>query len=76
MASSVASKSFLGASRADGSLGSLLPSDLRKLSSPTVQILIRSRTPKKLQIKAAGSTFGITFVLLHSENLMEEELVV
>ncbi|KAK4836554.1 hypothetical protein QYF36_024633 [Acer negundo] len=61
MASSVASKSFLGASRADGSLGSLLPSDLRKLSSPTVQILIRSRTPKKLQIKAAGSTFGNYF---------------
>ncbi|KAK2633966.1 hypothetical protein Ddye_028758 [Dipteronia dyeriana] len=61
MASSVASKSFLGASRADGSLGSLLPSDLRKLSSPTVQILIRSRTPKNLQIKAAGSTFGNYF---------------
>ncbi|KAK3232413.1 hypothetical protein Dsin_004294 [Dipteronia sinensis] len=61
MASSVASKSFLGASRADGSLGSLLPSDLRKLSSPTVQILIRSRTPKKLQITAAGSTFGNYF---------------
>ncbi|KAL5734955.1 hypothetical protein ACOSP7_032816 [Xanthoceras sorbifolium] len=61
MASSMASKTFLGASRADGSLGSLLPSDLRKLSSPTVQILIRSRTPKKLQIKAAGSTFGTYF---------------
>lgn len=61
MASSVASKSFLGASRADGSLGSLLPSDFRNLSSPTVQVLIRSRTPKKLQIKAAGSTFGTYF---------------
>ncbi|KAL9422143.1 hypothetical protein AB3S75_034415 [Citrus x aurantiifolia] len=62
MASSVASKTFLAAPRTDGSLGSLLPSDLRRqLPSPNVQILIRSRTPKKLQVKAAGSTFGTYF---------------
>lgn len=62
MASSVASKTFLAAPRTDGSLGSLLPSDLRpQLPSPNVQISIRSRTPKKLQVKAAGSTFGTYF---------------
>ncbi|ESR49537.1 Chorismate synthase [Citrus sinensis] len=62
MASSVASKTFLAAPRTDGSLGSLLPSDLRRqLPSPNVQILIRSRTPKKLQVKAAGSAFGTYF---------------
>ncbi|KAL9419034.1 hypothetical protein AB3S75_036898 [Citrus x aurantiifolia] len=62
MASSIASKTFLAAPRTDGSLGSLLPSDLRRqLPSPNVQILIRSRTPKKLQVKAAGSTFGTYF---------------
>ncbi|KAJ4720805.1 Chorismate synthase [Melia azedarach] len=61
MASSLASKPFLGAARSDGSLGSLLPSDLRQRPSPTVHILIRSPTPKKLQVKAAGSTFGTHF---------------
>ncbi|KAH9768285.1 Chorismate synthase [Citrus sinensis] len=61
MASSVASKTFLAAPRTDGSLGSLLPDLRRQLPSPNVQILIRSRTPKKLQVKAAGSTFGTYF---------------
>ncbi|KDO42598.1 hypothetical protein CISIN_1g013280mg [Citrus sinensis] len=61
MASSVASKTFLAAPRTDGSLGSLLPDLRRQLPSPNVQILIRSRTPKKLQVKAAGSAFGTYF---------------
>lgn len=37
------------------------PSDLRRLASPTVQISVRTRTQKKLQIQAAGSTFGTYF---------------
>ncbi|XP_044460652.1 chorismate synthase, chloroplastic-like [Mangifera indica] len=60
-ASSIASKQFLVAPRTDGSLGSRLPSDLRQRPSPTVRILFRSTTPKKLEIKAAGSTFGTYF---------------
>ncbi|XP_031271678.1 chorismate synthase, chloroplastic isoform X1 [Pistacia vera] len=60
-ASSIASKQFLVAPRTDGSLGSRLPSGLRQHPSPTVQILFRSATPKKLEIKAAGSTFGTYF---------------
>ncbi|KAL5569306.1 hypothetical protein UlMin_025881 [Ulmus minor] len=62
MASSLSSKPFLGASRKDGSssLGSL-PSDLRNLSSPSLQFSTRSPTPKKLQVQAAGSTFGTNF---------------
>ncbi|KAJ4703048.1 Chorismate synthase [Melia azedarach] len=61
MEASIASKPFLVAARTDGSLGSLLPSDLRRHPSPTVRILMRSRTSKKLQVEAARSTFGTHF---------------
>ncbi|KAJ4703049.1 Chorismate synthase [Melia azedarach] len=61
MAASIASKPFLVAVRTDGLLGPLLPSDLRRHPSPTVHILIRSRIPKKLQVEAAGSSFGTHF---------------
>ncbi|KAH9703672.1 Chorismate synthase [Citrus sinensis] len=72
MASSVASKTFLAAPRTDGSLGSLLPSDLRRqLPSPNVQILIRSRTPKKLRefealslyVECCVFSFSFTYVV-------------
>ncbi|KAF2318536.1 hypothetical protein GH714_008726 [Hevea brasiliensis] len=56
--SSLSSKPFLGAYRLDGS-SSL--SNLRDLSIATVQISFRPRTPKKLQIHAAGSTYGTYF---------------
>ncbi|KAH7537409.1 hypothetical protein FEM48_Zijuj03G0089500 [Ziziphus jujuba var. spinosa] len=57
--SSLSSKPFLGASPTDGlsGLGSM-PSDLR---TPSIQFLIRPRTLKKLQVQAAGSTFGTHF---------------
>ncbi|OAY38824.1 chorismate synthase, chloroplastic [Manihot esculenta] len=58
MASSLASKSFFGAYRLDGS-SSL--SDVRDLSVSSVQISFRPRAPKKLQIHAAGSTYGTYF---------------
>ncbi|KAH8497280.1 hypothetical protein H0E87_019818 [Populus deltoides] len=56
--STLTSKSFLGSSRIDGAS---ISSDLRKLSISSVQISFRSRIPKKLQINAAGSTFGTNF---------------
>ncbi|KAF9676693.1 hypothetical protein SADUNF_Sadunf08G0029500 [Salix dunnii] len=57
--STLTSKSFLGSSRVDTAF---LSSDhLRKLSISTVHISFRSRLPKKLQINAAGSTFGNNF---------------
>ncbi|XP_011040987.1 PREDICTED: chorismate synthase, chloroplastic-like [Populus euphratica] len=56
--STLTSKSFLGSSRIDGASVS---SDLRKLSISSVQISFCSRIPKKLQINAAGSTFGTNF---------------
>ncbi|KAJ8760296.1 hypothetical protein K2173_011708 [Erythroxylum novogranatense] len=54
--SSLSSKPFNGSS-------SLIsrPSDLRKLSISTVQVSVRPRQPKQLQIHAAGSTFGNYF---------------
>ncbi|EEF32805.1 chorismate synthase, chloroplastic [Ricinus communis] len=52
--SSLVSKPFLGASRLNGS-------DNRKLSISTVRISFSPRAPKKLQIHAAGSTFGTHF---------------
>ncbi|KAF5749751.1 hypothetical protein HS088_TW03G00076 [Tripterygium wilfordii] len=55
MASSLASKSFIGDPRTN--LWSLHP-DLQKLSSPAVQIRIHTRNSTKFQIKAAGNTFG------------------
>ncbi|KAJ7970435.1 Chorismate synthase [Quillaja saponaria] len=62
MASSISSKPFLSASRTDGLSGlSSLPSDLRFISSSSVQISIRPRITKRLQIQAAGSTFGTYF---------------
>ncbi|GLT70122.1 hypothetical protein SLA2020_422190 [Shorea laevis] len=62
MASSVASKLFLGAPTTNGStfrIGSPA-SDIRKLSSSTLQLPVRPRS-KKLQIQAAGNTFGTYF---------------
>ncbi|KAJ4720807.1 Chorismate synthase [Melia azedarach] len=61
MAASIASKPFLGAARTDRSLGSFLPSDFRQHPSSTVHILIHSPTHMKLQVKAAGNTFGTHF---------------
>ncbi|PON50919.1 Chorismate synthase [Trema orientale] len=64
MASSLSSNPFLGISRKDGfsGLGSLSSSDVRNLSSPSsLQFSAASPTPKKLQVKAAGSTFGTHF---------------
>lgn len=87
MASSVASKTFLAAPRTDGSLGSLLPSDLRRqLPSPNVQILIRSRTPKKLRefeplslyVECCVFSFSFTYVVslmrINNQLLMFEYL--
>ncbi|GAV69982.1 Chorismate_synt domain-containing protein [Cephalotus follicularis] len=59
MASSLASKNFLGAPTPDSFASP--SSHLRKLSFPALQISIRTRIPKKLQIQAAGSTFGNHF---------------
>ncbi|CAK7325481.1 unnamed protein product [Dovyalis caffra] len=56
--STLTSTTFLGSSRIDSAS---LPSDIRKLSVSSVQISFRSRIPKKLQINAAGSTFGTNF---------------
>ncbi|KAJ6432848.1 hypothetical protein OIU84_019973, partial [Salix udensis] len=56
--SALTSNSFLGSSRIDGAS---LSFDLRKSSLSSVQISLRSRIPKKLQINAAGSTFGTNF---------------
>ncbi|XP_062156214.1 chorismate synthase, chloroplastic [Alnus glutinosa] len=57
--SSLSTKPFLGSSRTDGFSGlRLLPSHLIPSS---VHISIRTRSPKKLQIQAAGNTFGNYF---------------
>ncbi|KAA8539328.1 hypothetical protein F0562_026020 [Nyssa sinensis] len=60
MASSLSTKQFLGAPSADGSsrFGSLQRSDLR---SPTLQISTPRPHPKKLEIRAVGSTHGTYF---------------
>ncbi|KAK3422329.1 hypothetical protein EUGRSUZ_G02824 [Eucalyptus grandis] len=59
MASSVSAKPFLGSSAADSvSAFRSLPSDL---SRPSLQFLIRTPASRKLQIKAAGSSFGTHF---------------
>lgn len=57
MASSISSKPFLGARIAQGSAARL---DLPKLSSSSLQLPARPRS-KKLQIVAAGNTFGTHF---------------
>lgn len=86
MASSVASKTFLAAPRTDGSLGSLLPDLRRQLPSPNVQILIRSRTPKKLRefeplslyVECCVFSFSFTYVVslmrINNQLLMFEYL--
>ncbi|XP_009349701.1 chorismate synthase, chloroplastic isoform X1 [Pyrus x bretschneideri] len=61
MASSLASKPFLGAPKTDGLSGLCSSSDLRTLSSSSVQFVIRQRNPKKLQVQAAGNTTGNHF---------------
>ncbi|KAF3433925.1 hypothetical protein FNV43_RR25028 [Rhamnella rubrinervis] len=62
MASSISSKPFVGSSRTEGLFGlGSLRSDLRNLSSPSLQFVIPTRTLKKLQVRAAGSTFGTHF---------------
>ncbi|KAF8397675.1 hypothetical protein HHK36_016596 [Tetracentron sinense] len=59
MASSLSSKQFLlRPPRTDGGFHF---SDLRKLSSPTVQISFKRPSPGKLEVQAAGSTFGTYF---------------
>ncbi|TYH73471.1 hypothetical protein ES332_D05G331800v1 [Gossypium tomentosum] len=57
MASSITSKPFLGATKPNSSLSS----DLQRLSFASLHISIKPRTLKKLQIEAAGSTFGNYF---------------
>ncbi|KAG7033003.1 hypothetical protein SDJN02_07055 [Cucurbita argyrosperma subsp. argyrosperma] len=62
MAASLSSKTFLGSSRTDGFSGfGSRSSDLSKLSFSAVKISVGTRNAKKLQIKAAGSTFGNYF---------------
>ncbi|XP_061347035.1 chorismate synthase, chloroplastic [Gastrolobium bilobum] len=62
MASSLSTKPFLTASRTDAFSGfAPLNSDLRSLSSVYLQVSLRPRFPKKLQINAAGSTYGNHF---------------
>ncbi|KAJ4868464.1 hypothetical protein Rs2_49990 [Raphanus sativus] len=58
MASSLTSKSILGSTKPGSS--SLSP-DLRRLSSPAVQISIRTQNKKNLQIQATGSSYGTHF---------------
>ncbi|KAK9024113.1 hypothetical protein V6N11_004292 [Hibiscus sabdariffa] len=57
MASSITSKPFLGATKPNSSLAS----DLQMPSFASLHISIKQRTHKKLQIQAAGSTFGNYF---------------
>ncbi|TYI62463.1 hypothetical protein E1A91_D10G245900v1 [Gossypium mustelinum] len=57
MASSITSKPFLGATKPNSSLSP----DLQRLSFSSLRISIKPRTHKKLQIQAAGSTFGNYF---------------
>ncbi|XP_077225623.1 chorismate synthase, chloroplastic-like [Tasmannia lanceolata] len=65
MASSLSSKTFLNPTRTDGGSGlEFQASNLKRLSSPTVQISIGRRTdaPRKLEIQAGtGSSFGTLF---------------
>ncbi|KAF8402737.1 hypothetical protein HHK36_010827 [Tetracentron sinense] len=59
MASSLSSRPFLTSPRTDGGSGfGFHSSDLTKLS---VQFSIRRTAPKKLEVQAAGSTFGTYF---------------
>ncbi|KAE8666361.1 Chorismate synthase [Hibiscus syriacus] len=57
MASSIISKPFLGATKPNSSLSS----DLQRPSFAPTHISIKPTTLKKLQIQAAGSTFGNYF---------------
>ncbi|KAG4181114.1 hypothetical protein ERO13_A10G206400v2 [Gossypium hirsutum] len=57
MASSIICKPFLRATKPNSSL---YP-DLQRLHFPSLRISIKPRTHKKLQIQAAGSTFGNYF---------------
>ncbi|XP_021295509.1 chorismate synthase, chloroplastic isoform X1 [Herrania umbratica] len=57
MASSITPKPFLGATKPNPSLSS----DLQRLSFSSLHISVKPRTHKKLQIQAAGSTFGNYF---------------
>lgn len=63
MASSLSSNPFLKATGTEVSGSGLrsLTSDLSKLSPCSLQVTIRRASPKKLQIQAAGSTFGTHF---------------
>lgn len=62
MASSLSFKQVLGPSRTEGLSGLCsCQSDLRNLSSPSVQFLARPRTFKKLKVLAAGNTSGNYF---------------
>lgn len=62
MASSLAFKPFLGSSRTEGLSGLCSRrSDLRNLSSSSVQFSVRPPTFKKLKVQAAGNTSGNYF---------------
>ncbi|XVE99325.1 hypothetical protein REPUB_Repub03eG0188600 [Reevesia pubescens] len=58
MASSITSKPFLGATNKPNFS---LSSDLQRFSFSSLHISVKPRTHKKLQIQAAGSTFGNYF---------------
>ncbi|KAL6126478.1 hypothetical protein ACLB2K_074527 [Fragaria x ananassa] len=58
--SSLSSKPFLGSALSTERLSGLC-SDLRNLSSPSLHFSVRPRPAKKLQVQAAGSTFGNYF---------------
>lgn len=61
MASSIVSKPFITSRRTDSGLSFLQSSNLNKLSSPTLQISFTRTTHRKLEIRAAGNTFGTYF---------------
>ncbi|CAK9169146.1 unnamed protein product [Ilex paraguariensis] len=63
MASSLYTKSFLGAASLDGPsrFGFLQPSEIRKLSSPVLRVSTLRSHPQKLEIQAVGSTYGTYF---------------
>ncbi|KAL5710077.1 chorismate synthase [Ranunculus cassubicifolius] len=59
--SSLSSKPFLTSSKTDSGLSFFQSSQLRNFSSPTLKISLRRICPRKLEVKAAGNTFGTYF---------------
>ncbi|CAH8254965.1 unnamed protein product [Arabidopsis lyrata] len=66
MASSLTSKSILGSTKPGSSS---LPSELRRLSSPAVQISIRTQTRKNFQIQASGSSEKKSGMMLNGSEI-------